>query len=347
MEELGPRCRIHALKATVMDRISPTFYEEIVFRAGMQVCGGNLSQLSHADPVSDEAAGIAAWAGSGMGLFVVDSPNPKIVDLEALALRDVIVCAVVLDDNDAATDFAIGGRRFDSEGSDMTMVFVPCGQRFRFATQTRRGLRAVTVVIDPISVLKTYDLTANTLPKSLLKAIDTGEVMMDKLIPGRFGMIATDIIARRGLFSPAAPLYYEGKTLELISTLLSQLSRRDAMRAPDGVLDPTTRERLEEVKQIIDRTPHRVLDIDGLARAAAMNRTKLRLSFRQAYGTTISDYRTTLLLQKADRALRELGSTVEQAAYRAGYASASSFIVAYKRQYGLCPGDVLRQRLVS
>jgi hypothetical protein len=50
MEELGPRCRVPALKAIVMDRISPTFYEEIVFRAGMQVCGGNLSLLSHADP---------------------------------------------------------------------------------------------------------------------------------------------------------------------------------------------------------------------------------------------------------------------------------------------------------
>jgi hypothetical protein len=61
-----------------------------------------------------------------MGLFVAASPNPKIVDLEALALRDVIVGAVVLDDNDAATDFAIGGRRFDPEGSDMTMVLVPC-----------------------------------------------------------------------------------------------------------------------------------------------------------------------------------------------------------------------------
>jgi choline dehydrogenase-like flavoprotein len=47
-----------------------------------------------------------------------------------------------------------------------------------------------------------------------------------------------------------------------------------------------------------------------------------------------------------DKALRELGSTVEQAAYRAGYASASSFIVAYKRQFGVCPGDVLRQRPV-
>jgi AraC-like DNA-binding protein len=303
--------------------------------------------LSHADPESGEAADTPAWAGSGMGLFVIDSPNPKIVDLDAMALRDVIVCSVVLGDNAAATDFSIGGRRFDSEGSEMTMAFVPRGAPYRFVAQTKRGLRVVTIVVDPISIMKTYDLTATTLPKSLLKTIKTGETMMDKLVPGRFGMIATDIMARRGLFPPVASLYYEGKALELISTLLDQLSRRDAMQAGDGVFDPGTNERLEEVRKIIDRAPNRTLDIDGLARVAAMNRTKLRLSFKQTYGTTLSDYRTTLLLQKADWALRESGCTVEQAAYRAGYASASSFIVAYKRQYGLCPGDVLRQRLLS
>ena len=58
-----------------MNMTSQAFYEEIVFRAGMQVCGGNLSLLPHADPVSGEAAGNAAWAGRGMGLFVVDYPS--------------------------------------------------------------------------------------------------------------------------------------------------------------------------------------------------------------------------------------------------------------------------------
>jgi AraC-like DNA-binding protein len=193
--------------------------------------------------------------------------------------------------------------------------------------------------------MRACDLTVPTLPRSLLEIINSGETVMDKLIPGRFGMIAADVIARRGMFPAVAPLYYEGKTLELISTLLDQLSRRDAMRAGGGATDRRTFERLEDVKTIIDQAPHRGLDIDALARVAAMNRTKLRSSFKLAYGTTLSDYRTGLLLQKADRVLKAPGSTVEQAAHRAGYASASSFIVAYKRQYGVSPGEVLRDAL--
>jgi len=71
-----------------------------------------------------------------------------------------------------------------------------------------------------------------------------------------------------------------------------------------------------------------------------MNRTKLRSAFKQAYGTTLSGYRSALMLQRADRALRQAGASVKEAARRAGYATTSSFIVAYKRQYGVCPGGV-------
>jgi AraC-like DNA-binding protein len=165
---------------------------------------------------------------------------------------------------------------------------------------------------------------------------------METLAPGHFGAIARDVAARRAMFPSLASLYYEGKTFELVSALLSELSRRDALRAGDGVFDPGVLDRLGLVKQIIDSAPHRVLDADDLARVAAMNRTKLRSAFKQVYGATLSGYRTALMLQRADCALKEAGASVKQAARHAGYATTSSFIVAYKRQYGVCPGIVLR-----
>jgi AraC-like DNA-binding protein len=73
-----------------------------------------------------------------------------------------------------------------------------------------------------------------------------------------------------------------------------------------------------------------------------MNRTKLRSAFKQVYGTTLSGYRSTLMQRRADRALKEARLSVKQAARHAGYATTSNFIVAYKRQYGVRPGVVLR-----
>ncbi len=222
------------------------------------------------------------------------------------------------------------------------MVFVPQHERFQFATGVSRGLKAVTLVVDVMSIVKSRGLPAAMLPTSLLRTIQGRQIAMDTLAPGHFGAIARDVAARRAMFPSLATLYYEGKAFELFSALLSELSRRDALLAGEGSFDPGILDRLDLVKQIIDRAPHRVLDVDDLARVAAMNRTKLRSTFKHVYGTTLSAYRTAIMLQRADSALKESGISVKQAARHAGYATTSSFIIAYKRLYGICPGVVLR-----
>ncbi|MDI4233762.1 AraC family transcriptional regulator [Bradyrhizobium sp. Arg237L] len=322
--------------------MSQVRFEEALRRVGMEVRGGNLIEVPWSNVADGESIGNVAWAGRDMGIFVVDWADSKIVELETLAGKDVIVCSAVLNQDEARTDFAVGDSRFDARGADMTMVFVPQHERFKFVTSVSRGLKAVTVVVDMISMMKARGLPAAALPKSLLSMIRGREIAMETLVPGHFGEIARDVAARRAMFPSLATLYYEGKTFELVSALLSGLSRRDAFRVGDGAFDPGILDRLGLVKQIIDQAPHRVFDVDALARVAAMNRTKLRSAFKQVYGTTLSGYRTALMLQRADRALKQAGASVKQAARHAGYATTSSFIIAYKRQYGVRPGIVLR-----
>ena len=322
--------------------MSQAGFEEALGRAGMQVRGGNLFQVPWSSVAEGEFTGNVAWAGKDMGIFVVDWTDSKTVELESMAKKDVVVCSAVLNQEEARTDFAVGNSLFDARGADVTMCFVPQHERFRFATSVSRGLRAVTVVVDIMSMMKAHGLPAATLPKSLLRTIRGRQIAMETLSPGHFGTVARDVAARRAMFTSLASLYYEGKTFELISALLSELSRRDALRAGEGAFDPGILERLGLVKQVIDRAPYRAFDVDGLARVAAMNRTKLRYAFKQVYGTTLSDYRAALMLQRADDALKEAGASVKQAARHAGYATASSFIVAYKRRYGVRPGMVLR-----
>jgi AraC-like DNA-binding protein len=322
--------------------VSEVDFREALRRTGMQVCGGNLTEVPWRTIGEGEPVRNVAWAGRDMGLFVVDRPDAKIVELETFVRKDLLVCSVVLNHDEATTAFAIGDRNFDARGADMTMVFVPQHERFHFVTSVSRGFRAVTVVVDVMSMMKVHGLPAAALPESLSRVIRGGQIAMQTLAPGLFGAIARDVADRRAMFPPLAALYYESKTFELVSALLGELSRRDALRSGNGDFDPGVLDRLHLVKQVIDRAPHRILDVDDLARAAAMNRTKLRSTFKQVYGTTLSGYRSALLLQRADRALRKSGVSVKQAARHAGYTTTSSFIVAYKRQYGICPGMVAR-----
>lgn len=308
----------------------------------MQARGGSLAHVPWSS-VEGNPSGSLAWTGKDMGLFVVDCADTISTDLEASARRDVIVCNVVLNREGACTDFAVGGsRRRDVTGEDMMTMFVPRHQRFHFATRVPQGLKAVTLVIDVEAMMALRGISAAALPGSLSQTIRKREIAMQTLAPGRFGAIAREVAARRAVGPQLAALYYEGKSLDMACALFDEISRRDAVHDAAEDLDHGILQRLDLVRQTILKSPHRTIDVDDLARVAAMNRTKLRAGFKQVYGSTLSDYRTAILLERADRALKESGVSVKQAARHAGYSTTSGFIVAYKRQYGMSPGLILR-----
>ena len=159
--------------------MSQVDFEEVLSRAGMQARGGNLTQAPWS--TAEGIVGNVAWAGRDMGIFVVDWANSRTVELEALARKDVIVCTAVLNQDGAWTDFAVGNSRFDAKGADMTMVFVPQHERFQFATSVSRGLKAVTVVVNLMAMMKARGLPAATLPDSLLRMIRGRQIAMETL----------------------------------------------------------------------------------------------------------------------------------------------------------------------
>jgi AraC-like DNA-binding protein len=276
-----------------------------------------------------------------MALFVVNELSKDVLDLDTIVTRDVLACGAVL--NDAPTSIAVGSEHFEADASNLVMVYLPSGQRFHFATSSARGLASVTIVADLKSILDGKGLTAANLPASLIEIVRGREAAtigrLTRASP--FGRIAQGVLARRDMYPSLSSLYYEGKAYELLSALLCQLAERDGIGARARDSDPRMVERLARVKHAIDQAPCRRLDIVALERAAAMNRTKLRSAFKRLYGATLSEYRTALLMADAERFLSGSSVSVQEAAHRAGYATASSFIVAYKRHFGVSPGAVL------
>lgn len=99
------------------------------------------------------------------------------------------------------------------------------------------------------------------------------------------------------------------------------------------------RARLESVRIVLEQSPEREYTLAQLAAQAAMSPSSLRSKFRQAYGCTVFDYLRDCRLEQARRYLLE-GHSVQQAAWMSGYQHASNFSTAFRRRYGLSPGDV-------
>jgi len=77
--------------------------------------------------------------------------------------------------------------------------------------------------------------------------------------------------------------------------------------------------------------------IDALACVAGISRRHLSRAFKQTTGQTVHDYVEQVRLNKAMRLLGESDLLLKDIAYRLGFASASSFSVAFRKSAGETP----------
>jgi AraC-like DNA-binding protein len=70
----------------------------------------------------------------------------------------------------------------------------------------------------------------------------------------------------------------------------------------------------------------------------------LQRHFRAMWGTTVAQYLREGRLSRARLALERDGISVAQAACIAGYGSAANFATAFRRRFGVPPGQVRARR---
>lgn len=80
--------------------------------------------------------------------------------------------------------------------------------------------------------------------------------------------------------------------------------------------------------------------IDECARMASMSTTKLKICFKEMFGSSIYSYYQKHRLEKARQLLLGKTMNVRQAANAVGYDSTSNFITAFKKQFDFSPGSL-------
>ena len=139
-----------------------------------------------------------------------------------------------------------------------------------------------------------------------------------------------------GLRGALARTYLEAKITELITLRLAQVfeepppSRRLVLMHRD-------RELLHEARSILTERYTDPPTISELARAVAMNRTKLKAGFKELFGTTIFGFVRTQRMREAFELLLDGTCNVTEAANRVGYNSPGAFAAAFKAEYGFLP----------
>lgn len=111
---------------------------------------------------------------------------------------------------------------------------------------------------------------------------------------------------------------------------------------PNRELHPVSqedREALGNLAAFMNGHYNRTILLDQLAKIACMGTTKLKKTFHQVYGCTITEYIRQRRLSQGENLLATTDFSIEQIAQAAGYSNAGRFSKDFRKSTGLNPSE--------
>jgi AraC-like DNA-binding protein len=136
-------------------------------------------------------------------------------------------------------------------------------------------------------------------------------------------------------------LYLEGKAFELLVVHLDAADGDEKRSQSVSKLNADDIRCLHRAKELLNgmwREPPSLLE---LARMAGINDYKLKLGFKELFGTTVFGYVRGLRMNEARRILEQGQANVSEAAVRVGYSNMGYFSSLYRKTFGYNPSEAM------
>ena len=134
--------------------------------------------------------------------------------------------------------------------------------------------------------------------------------------------------------------YLESKALELIALHLSQmLTKAPAQGKPLIARDI---DRVYQARDILIQNMTSPPSLPALAKQVQLNERKLKQGFHQVFDNTIFGYLHDHRMEQARQLLQAGQLNIQETARWVGYASRSSFVVAFKKKFQVSPSQYLK-----
>jgi AraC-like DNA-binding protein len=79
-----------------------------------------------------------------------------------------------------------------------------------------------------------------------------------------------------------------------------------------------------------------------LARLCGLNEFKLKKGYKEAFGATVFGHFNSMRMKQALLLLRNTDRSITEIAYETGYAHSQHFNRAFKKEFGISPGEARR-----
>ncbi len=145
------------------------------------------------------------------------------------------------------------------------------------------------------------------------------------------------------LAGSARRVYLEAKALELLALQLDYFSEAPSKNGEAPRLRPDDAERVKVAADALVRDmldPPSLLD---LARSVGLNDFKLKVGFKEVFGTTAFGHLHEKRMERARLMLEEGEMSVGEISRAVGFKDHSSFSAAFKKRFGVKPGSLRRE----
>jgi AraC-like DNA-binding protein len=144
-------------------------------------------------------------------------------------------------------------------------------------------------------------------------------------------------------------LVLHNRILLLAEKFLNSFLTKASFSLPDGKAWIKGKEKdldaLKGIVQILSDTQlNKFPSIETLSKTAMMSSTKLKTRFKQIYGMKLYEFYNRSRLEQAREMLKTGDFSVKQVGINIGFSNLSNFAKAFKKEFGVLPKEVLKNK---
>jgi AraC-like DNA-binding protein len=145
-------------------------------------------------------------------------------------------------------------------------------------------------------------------------------------------------IRERNVNSLARFIYLESKAKEIIALAIENNMLNFKESASKIKLNKSDVGKIHLVKKILIENMENPLSILELSKTIGINTYKLKVGFKELFGTTVFGYLRDIRMEKARLLLENYELNINEIANEVGYSNPSHFAAAFRKKYGITPG---------
>ena len=135
-------------------------------------------------------------------------------------------------------------------------------------------------------------------------------------------------------------LYFKAKVLEILALYFNRTEEADLERCPYLADDENVR-KIRKAKDLLIAEMNEPPTLELLAERISLPVGRLKEGFKQLYGDSVFGFLLDYKLDYARKLLLSQSYSVGEVAARVGYSTASHFIAAFKKKFGVTPKKYL------